>query len=341
MNDIYEIRRCKVGEIDLLQTFLHYSWKENHVLAMSKTLLDFQHLDRQEDIYNFIVAYNTEAGKFDALLGFIPTYHFDWQLKNENDFWLTTWKNDTRESRRNDLGLLLFNKIVVSMKPKSIAAIGISEAGEKIYKALRFTIVRLNHYYYINKAIEQFHIALVNSPHFRNEKKKSCKYMIKEINVEDIGPIKHPYRPMKTAEYIINRFVKHPIYKYRLYGVYEKSFLCCVFVVRLINIKLSRCLRVVDIYGPIDGLDNLTPALDTLLQEVKAEYIDILNYGISRHAFESMGFILKVGDDIVIPNHFEPFERRSVDILCAYRTNYQNYVIFKGDGDQDRPNQIN
>ena len=42
---------------------------------------------------------------------------------------------------------------------------------------------------------------------------------------------------------------------------------------------------------------------------------------------------------MIIPNHFEPFERKNIDIYCAFKSNYKNKIIrlFKGDGDGDRP----
>jgi len=39
-----------------------------------------------------------------------------------------------------------------------------------------------------------------------------------------------------------------------------------------------------------------------------------------------------------VPDHFEPFERRNAPIRFALKTD-RPAVLFKGDGDQDRPNQ--
>jgi hypothetical protein len=54
--------------------------------------------------------------------------------------------------------------------------------------------------------------------------------------------------------------------------------------------------------------------------------------------FEAAGFIPvnPSGGDIV-PDHFEPFEQRNAPIRFAIKTD-RPVVIFKGDGDQDRPN---
>jgi hypothetical protein len=41
----------------------------------------------------------------------------------------------------------------------------------------------------------------------------------------------------------------------------------------------------------------------------------------------------------IIPNYFEPFVAENIDIYFFSNTNEKVY-IFKGDGDQDRPNFI-
>ena len=40
----------------------------------------------------------------------------------------------------------------------------------------------------------------------------------------------------------------------------------------------------------------------------------------------------------IVPNHFEPFERRNATVRFALKSE-RPAVLFKGDGDQDRPNQ--
>ena len=73
------------------------------------------------------------------------------------------------------------------------------------------------------------------------------------------------------------------------------------------------------------------------LQFENAEYIDILNFGISKQIFENLGFVkLNINDDLIIPNYFEPFIRENHELNCAYRSK-GDYVFFKADADQDRP----
>ena len=74
----------------------------------------------------------------------------------------------------------------------------------------------------------------------------------------------------------------------------------------------------------------------------KAEYIDFLQYGINKKYFLSCGFkLLNLNNSIVVPNYFEPFVQKNIPLLFSYKLNNNNKIrIFKGDGDQDRPNLL-
>ena len=88
----YEIRFCEKGEAALHQKFIGEHWKPNHALALSRELLDWQHLDRETDTYNFVIALYRETGEIHAAYGFIPTSLFDPALKSARDYWPSIWK---------------------------------------------------------------------------------------------------------------------------------------------------------------------------------------------------------------------------------------------------------
>ena len=48
--------------------------------------------------------------------------------------------------------------------------------------------------------------------------------------------------------------------------------------------------------------------------------------------------------NLIVPNHFEPFENKNIDIIIAYLSFYKNNTnirLFKGDSDMDRPHFTN
>ena len=101
----------------------------------------------------------------------------------------------------------------------------------------------------------------------------------------------------------------------------------------------SLAIRIVDFIGPSDALRGLRDQWSYLLQNLNAEYLDFYNAGIDGGDLLSSGFTRReAGDDIVIPNYFEPFSKENVEI--DYMINAptgQTYRIVKGDSDQDRP----
>ena len=67
----YEIRYCKLSEVDKLQQFIDKYWKKNHILAHNKELLDYQHKNTLENRYNFVVAHNVVTNE---LMLFLVSY---------------------------------------------------------------------------------------------------------------------------------------------------------------------------------------------------------------------------------------------------------------------------
>ena len=79
-----------------------------------------------------------------------------------------------------------------------------------------------------------------------------------------------------------------------------------------------------------------------LLKNTDAEYIDFYSAGIEEDDLAASGFTrCQAGDGVVIPNYFEPFIKKKIEIAYMISTPVgQKYRIVKGDSDQDRPNRI-
>ena len=69
------------------------------------------------------------------------------------------------------------------------------------------------------------------------------------------------------------------------------------------------------------------------------EYIDFYLYGIEDDILRDAGFVLQDDDVNIIPNYFEPFVQKNIS-LDFYADSLEEIILFKGDGDQDRPNFI-
>lgn len=340
-NNIYEVVLCGSDDIDNVRNFIDKFWKKDHALAVSKELIDFQHYEVDGDCYNFIIAKHRITKEVDGILGFINTAHYDPSLASEGDYWGAIWKvrDDIENEEIKTLGLNLFEKFQELTAYKTFGAIGISQIAKRIYKALRYKIGVLNQYFILNQKTTEFKIATIVSDFPKVDVSNEANFEIKRIfDLCSLGPIDCKFNPRKTTAYLINRYLKHPIYKYVFFGIYGKGKLKTVLVARVVELNNSKIIRIVDLLGDYNSLPSLYSQFQGVLSEENAEYIDCLNYGISEELFMKMGFNkLYVEGENIIPTYFEPFEKRNVAIEFAYRSS-SSYMIFKGDSDQDRPN---
>ena len=142
--------------------------------------------------------------------------------------------------------------------------------------------------------------------------------------------------PRKTPEYFCRRYARHPIYRYIVLAVLDGGAEAGLMAARIAEHGGRRALRIVDFLGARDLLARTGPTVQALLEEFDAEYADVYNAGIDGEVFARAGFapVDPEGADVV-PDHFEPFERRNVRLWFALKG--PQPVLFKGDGDQDRP----
>lgn len=323
---------CTNCDLDKLQKFIHEKWKENHILAIDKTLIDFQH--KSKNGYNFVISKN-ENDEITAILGFIPLSKFDENLINPTDIWLAIWKVDETIAEPG-IGFSLLKWLEKQIQPQSIGSIGINTEVKRIYDILGYKTGVLNHYFILNPRFKKFSIAHCNYEQKPNYKSHS-KSVVKEITIDDIENVSFTHVPLKSKNYISNRYLNHPYYKYILLGAYVNNLLKAVMIVRKIEINQCSCLRIVDIQGTLSGINSIYDSIISILENHNSEYIDCLNFGISDSLFSDWGFNLK-NSEIIIPNYFEPFLQKNIDILFAYKSKNPDYIIFKGDSDQDRPN---
>lgn len=337
----YIIRTCQENELPKLQKFINEHWKENHSLAISQELAIFQHQNKKTKEYNFILGVCPETNEIHGIMGYISTSQYDVDITSK-DYWGAIWK--IREDIENDeiklLGLFLWEELL--NKIDSFAAIGISGVAKKFYRIARLTIGTLKQYYILREQVQTYKIAKINSNIVLENKIQSAinsQDLIEKVDIDDkrLEYIKPKYKPLKSLTYLKNRYKLHPIYKYDFWFVTNKNVL---FITRTLDINESRAIRIVDCLGNIEQISNLYHAFQKILTLENAEYIDCLNYGIPEEIFERIGFsILDLNqEDIIIPNYFEPFLQKNIKIEFAYKSSFENYVIFKGDSDQDRPN---
>jgi len=324
-------------EVKKFQKFINKYWKKNHLLTINDKVLNWQY--QKANDYNFFVA--KKNNNIIGIQGFIPLKHFDKNLDN-NQIFLAFRK--VIEGKHIGVGLKLHEEVFKECKPKFVSVIGIDEKSHNFLKWQGFNVEKMDHHAILSQSVNKFKIARVNNLKIVNKKKNKDTSFI-ELNIKNIKflLVSNFYKvqiPLKSNNYIINRYLKHPFYKYRAILVMQKKKPEALMVIRPIKINNSLVLRFVDFIGTSKSFLLTYDVSIKLLQKYKAEYIDIYSHGIAKKIFNQAGYINRYKEkSLIIPNHFEPFERKNIDIYCAYKSNYKNKIIrlFKGDGDGDRP----
>lgn len=334
---LYIIRQIRKDELKKLQNFLNTHWRKNSILSISDTLFEFQHGKAENGLYDFLVAEHLETGEFHAVLGFINSSTYDASDWNHPAcIWGALWKvrDDVYNKEISKIGLGILYHLIKMFPGIPYCTLGLSKFSRSIYDAIHFRFATMAHYYIANPDCSTFEIAA--NPIIKHICASSSDVKIELLT--EVPEIECLYLPQKNKAYIEGRYTNHPFYNYVLWGIYIRGELKAVWVIRPIGVNQSVCLRLVDMIGQFDYTCSLLAEVHHLLRQYNAEYIDCYNYGIDSSIFNQWGFVLLSGETI-IPNYFEPFEKCNVDLHCAYYAS-SPVVMFKADGDQDRPNSV-
>ncbi len=341
MNDI-EIRIADESDIGKVMLFIGDVWKQDHILSYDRKLIDWQHLNPVAGNYNFIIAIDKTNDMIIAGLGFIPTYQYDASLLENGDYYGAIWQIDPDSDKASGLGHYLFKRLQKQPFFKTFGALGISDDTKNYMRILNYRIESLKHYFIFNPNLKDYTIiSFKKKPESAIPRNNQTCSLRKIENLQTIRfNIKTVYKPVKSIGYLINKYQKHPFYQYLFYGIYNEDDIAAVIIIRQIHYGGSNCLRIVDCLGDLNIPDSLYDNFISLLKEYHSEYIDLYNYGIPSEIITRLGFSIKDEKRLVIPNYFEPFEQTNALLECVFNSSDPDYVFFKGDADQERPNQI-
>ena len=343
----YDIKFCDLNEIDDVVSFIDAYWKKGHVLVKSRELMDWQHLDKLNNRYNFVLAKYKATGEIHALLGFITTQFFDPKIKNTL-LWGAIWKT------RNDikafgLGILLYYYLKIKLDIETLCISGISEDGKSNYKSLGFFTGREGQYFFPNPVMKNFRLAKGIEKYQKTNFRNIDGWALIELSLPEYDALDKNSECFmvnsryKSKEYYKNRYFLHPMYKYLFYALEKNNSVKAIMVLRESPANGGNCVRLVEYIGDYNYLENVKGSVNELLCEKGYEYMDLVLVGIDEAILNKGGFInIRSDSGIVVPNYFEPYLAKNVDIEYAYTSTdlTLNLVITKGDGDQDRPNVV-
>tara|TARA_Y100001970_G_C14221675_1_gene853059 strand:- start:92 stop:1153 length:1062 start_codon:yes stop_codon:yes gene_type:complete len=323
------------------QFFIKDHWKIDHIFAHDKSVFEFQH--KASDYYHYMIA--KKDNSLIGVHGVIPQSKFDESLPSDQIF-LGLWK--VLDGDSVGLGIFLYQNILKEYSPQFIGVVGYNSDILSFYVWQGFEVGIMNHHVVLSTNKTDYDIAIV--PSSINYKRKDFQTVLqgrlieeKDLNTLDSNKLYSYQIPIKSDTYLINRYMNHPVYDYDVYAIEKDRELLGLTVIRPIIQDQVVVLRLVDYIGSNDTFPLLGGFILQLLDHYEAEYLDMYSYGIPNEIIEQAGFLNRTKyDGLIIPNYFEPFEKKNVDLRYAYKSTSESQLVrlFKADGDQDRPNML-
>ena len=316
-------------------------YNSKHQFLRDKPFFKWQYLNKNN--YN---GYIFSKGKsFSAFQLYIPYNNYDLSLSKKDIFLTNFYSLGVHLAA----GYVVFKKILKNLLPNFIGSSGIwSKNLIKYHQKLGFRTGNMNHFVMVSPFRKIFKI-MIKKNKKKNIKKISLKFKkdyldYKIINKKNIFKFSHKIKfdfvPFKSIEYINNRYLKHPVFNYKVFSFSKKKNLIkSIIVFRVLKYKSSSIIKIVEFFGENKYFADYKKLFLFLLKKHKSEYISFYNFGIEKKIIKKSGFSLINKNIEVYPSLFNPLIKRNVVLNYAYINSYSKTVrLFLGDGDRDRPN---
>lgn len=267
------------------------------------------------------------------------------------DIWISVW---VAKKGENGVGLELMNAIPGLTNARVVACNNIRANTCVLYHFLGWQAERVPHYYRLapRASAVDYHLCRpavptgVDPADFVPEilpvsGDLTLDRVSTVVRLYGLGMPETSHTPRKDIQYLAVRYFAFPHLTYDVWSVHERGKLLAYLVTRVVNSGEAGeipVLRIVDFIGADAVLPRLGYAIDQLMQQAGAEYADCYCVGVPAEIFAAAGFSeRKEADGTVIPNYLTPPLYENTEYY--YFTNEpENFVLFKADGDQDRPN---
>ena len=331
----YSIRFARYEDIDNIMCFFREYWGKTHILANDRDFFEYEFY--REGELCFVLLFNPDE-KIEGTLGYIP-YEDD-----DRDIFIVMWK--VLQNHQVFAGVGMLNYLIENGRCRHIYTSGLRENTKSIYRYMGFQTGQLSHYYMLNgKCVNK--IAIIRNTEEINRKVPDSSRNIELKEISDENEFIQYYKPeqrkdkiRKSMGYMLHRYFHNPKYQYLIYQIMENDEKTSSFVIaREQKTDCGSILRIIDFVGDERQLQFIGKSICELLDKNQYEYADMYAFGIKEDILLQAGFSVKEEDsDNIIPDYFHPFERKNVRIGIFWEKDTQP-LIFKGDGDQDRPSE--
>ena len=258
-----------------IKKFINLNFKKNHIISKNSKFFNWQYVNSDGKINCTLALKNKEIV---GVYFYVPLEKFDKKLNKKGHVFGSTWtvkgfknsklhKDYDYEIRKKNvltnvnnqsvaIALKIFFNIIQPSEPKLIIAIGIGPRWHGFHKLKKFKIKNSNHHFIVSPNIRKVNILknfvfpkknIINRKNKLKIKYKKI-YKANELKKLPINSLFNYQIPTKSKTYLINRYLKHPIYKYCIYAIYKKKIISvCIF--RLVKTKNTKVIRFVDYIG--------------------------------------------------------------------------------------------
>lgn len=330
-----QITECTRGELPALMEFINRHWRKDHILAREQAVLEWYY--GTEHGCNFLLA--RKDGEIFAVLGYIDSDRFYPHSPEHSELWLAMWKVRD-DAGVTGLGLRLILELKKRYPQRPISVLGLSDEASKIYTLLRYRVKTLDQLFIHNSQLSRYKLLKGCLPNYL------CQPFMGEVQLidstarmrEDAGQIRDSRH--RGVEYFIHRYLLNPFSEYQLFRI-ELDGQLGYAIGRVMSANGGSALRLVDVYGQLSLLGRALAWFEQFLQRQGLEYVDLYLCSEQSLQLQASGFINRTdcAADVVVPNYFEPFVAKNVDLQCALESGFTG-PVFKADGDQERPNQL-
>lgn len=332
------IRLAQPQDADAIIEFLRDHWIiKNHVFTRRRDLFDNCHMVGGRLTY--LLAEGVDTGNVLGILG----YSFNNCNFDNPDISAVIFQ--TLKTRNTSLGIDMILKLQELTNSRVLFCPGIIKKTKGIYDFLGYETGTLKHYYKLGKVADTYRIAHIE------HMPKPDPYPDKQFTITELPTFEKvqaafdferfsdvvPYRDAWSVE---QRYFKNIGYDYSVYGLFDGDDCHALLVGRQIECNGAKMFKVVDYIGDDQAIAHAGQALDELIAANGYEYLDFYEVGIKDGYMQAAGFALRDRKDAnIVPNYFEPYELRNVDIYY-YTTEPGVTHIYRSDSGQDRPNFI-
>ncbi len=313
--------------------FLRENWTPNSILVTSPLVFEYQYMRQAE--CGFVLAEDEETGAIQGIKGFIP-------LNHEPVPDVAAALAIALKGSHPMLNMEMQRYLEKNTNCRMMCSPGLNpNTAARVYPLFRYKVDKLKQYYRLGKkeSFQIAHIAHVPPECGKEGGLRLVRYATLQEMLAHFTPEDYKAnRPYKDAGYIEYRYFDHPVYEYQVYGAQAADgHASSLLVTREIACGGSRVIRIIDLIGRREDFAEIGGALDRLLADIGAEYIDFYCYGLPDAYLRDAGMTLREEqDENIIPNYFEPFVQKNVDIIFFCNL-HEDFLICKSDGDQDRP----